>query len=215
MTTAYFRKENLIEKLVITKSFWFLIIAFFFSYPIYKSVNRELPPDLPFYGKLPEYSFLNEEGKTFGSNELKGKAYIANFAFTSSNASSHSVFKETEIIQHRLRGVLDRVGILTFSLDAKPTDLYKVARDLKAKPFVWRFVSAESSDLDNLLVNGFKIPLRTNDGYAKNLNEVAKTEKFVLVDGEGNIRGYYPIEKDSINKLMIDVGLLINRNSNK
>jgi protein SCO1/2 len=41
--------------------------------------------------------------------------------------------------------------------------------------------------------------------------DVAHSNKLVLVDQEGKIRGYYSIEKNGIDQLMIDTGLLINK----
>ena len=43
-----------------------------------------------------------------------------------------------------------------------------------------------------------------------NIYDIAHSEKIVLVDQVGSIRGYYGMSKDNINKLMIDVGLLAN-----
>lgn len=218
MTIALVRKENLIEKLVLTKSFWFVLIAFFFSYPIYKSLNRTLPPELPVYGVVKTFSLLNEEGKSFGSVDLKGKAYIANFVTFDSNENSKAILKEIEIIQHRLRGVLDRVGVISFSLnttETTPAVLFAKARELKAKPFVWRFLTGDQSVVENLVLNEFKVPVDSTSKNASTMNELLAEKKLVLVDGDARIRGYYKIDKDSINKLMIDIGLLINRNSNK
>ena len=48
---------------------------------------------------------------------------------------------------------------------------------------------------------------------SQNIFDVAHAEKYVLVDGNGFVRGYYPIDTDGINHMMIDIGLLINRNN--
>ena len=46
--------------------------------------------------------------------------------------------------------------------------------------------------------------------YSKNVYDIAHSEKFVLSDKSGNIRGYYGKDKNEINRMMIDVGLLVN-----
>jgi hypothetical protein len=43
------------------------------------------------------------------------------------------------------------------------------------------------------------------------LFDIVHTEKLVLVDEVGFVRGYYSTDKISIDQLMIDVGLMINR----
>lgn len=207
------RQSNWIERLMTKKSFWFIACGFFFIYPLAKSVNRDLPKELPILSDLPAYAFTDENGKTFGSNELKGKVYIANFVFTTCQTSCPVILNRVQMVQHRMRGVIDRAAIVTFTVDPQ-TDtseiLYKKARDLKANPVVWRFLRAPITETKKLLVDGFKVPVGDKE-IANSVMDVAHSNKLVLVDQDGKIRGYYSIEKDGINQLMIDTGLLINR----
>jgi protein SCO1/2 len=84
-----------------------------------------------------------------------------------------------------------------------------VARKWKANPFIWKFLTADIDHLKNVLVNGFKVPIG-NKEYSKSIYDIAHSEKIVLVDQIGNIRGYYKMEKNDINRMMIDLGLLAN-----
>ena len=69
------------------------------------------------------------------------------------------------------------------------------------------------------MIGGFKVPMgqdkfptvKAVDGDEVTLWDIAHTEKLALMDGEGYVRGYYSTDKDSLNKMMIDVGLLYNR----
>lgn len=210
---SHHRNSTLIEKLVSAKLFWILLVGFFFIYPLVRSFNRELPPELPIYGILPSYEFTDENGKKFGSNELKGKIYIANFMFTSCKSFCPLLLRQIQIVQHRIRGVVDRAAIVSFTVDPE-TDtssvLFEKARELKANPNVWHFVSAPMTDMKKLLIEGFKVPVG-DKVYAQNIMDVAHSNKLVLLDQEGRIRGYYSSDKNGINQLMIDTGLLINR----
>lgn len=212
----FFRDSNFIERLVSKKIFWVLAVGFFFIYPMARSFNRQLPPELPVYGILPQYEFTEENGKPFGTNELKGKIYIANFMFTSCQTACPLLLQKVQTVQHRLRGVVDRAAIVSFTVDPQTDStsvLYNKARELKANPNVWRFVTASMSEIKKLLVDGFKVPMG-DKALANNVMDVAHSNKLVLVDQEGRIRGYYSAEKDGINQLMIDTGLLINRKKN-
>jgi protein SCO1/2 len=119
------------------------------------------------------------------------------------------------MVQHRMRGVIDRAAIVSFTVDPE-TDTSKVlfekARELKANPVVWRFLSASVPDTKKLLVEGFKVPLGEKT-IANSVMDVAHSNKFVLVDKEGKIRGYYSADKKGIDQMMIDTGLLINKKS--
>jgi protein SCO1/2 len=210
---SHVRKSNFIERLVSSKLFWVIAVAFLFAYPIVKSVKRQLPRELPVISKLPDFTFTNENGKPFGSQNLKGKVYIANFVFTSCQTVCPNLLAKVQTVQHRIRGVIDRAAIVTFTVDPEndtPEVLYSKAREMKANPNVWRFLTAPLSDTKKLLIEGFKVPMG-DKVIAANIMDVAHSNKLVLVDQEGQIRGYYATEKDDLNKMMIDIGLTINR----
>ena len=210
---THIRKSTLVEKLVLNKYFWIIACTFLFVYPIAKSVNRMLPAELPIYGSVPSFRFTDENGKSFGTHELTGKVYIANFMFTSCKTACPILLGKVQTIQHRIRGVIDRAAIVSFTVDPE-VDTHKVlfdkAREMKANPVVWKFLTASTEDTKALLVDGFKVPMGKKE-IANNVMDVAHSNKVVLVDQDGKIRGYYSTDKDSINQLMIDTGLLINR----
>lgn len=215
------RQSNIIEKLVASKIFWLCFIAFVFTYPIVKSVNRTLPAQLPIIKQLPEFNLINSFGKPFGSKILKGRVYIANFIFTSCASSCLRLTKEMEKVQKRVRGLGQKVALVSFTVDPThdtPKVLYKYARGKNANPFVWTFLTGEKQEMKDLLLNGFNVPMGEKEEVAavlddKNITmlDIAHTEKFALVDHTGAIRGYYDSTKNDINQMMIDIGLLINR----
>lgn len=213
---SYVRKSNWFEKLIRSKLFWVLFLAYGFAYPIYRSLNRELPPELPVISQVPEFEMISENGQRFGSKDLKGRVYLANFVFTRCPTVCPKMLKELEQIQKRVRGTGQKVAIVTFTVDPDHDNesvLFKTARDYKANPFVWTFLTGSDKEaMFKLYRDGFKVGVEHNP---KNLIDIAHSEKIVLVDGENQVRGYYAFETNSINQLMIDVGLLINRPSTK
>lgn len=172
-----------------------------------------LPPELPVFSTVPQFELLDEMGKNFGSNNLKGKVYLANFAFTSCPVTCRELLKKMQKIQKRVKGVGSKIALVTFSVDPEvdtPKILFKTARDLKANPNIWKFVTGEREKVSNLLIKGFKVPMGEKKEN-ESLLDIAHSEKIVLVDEKGQIRGYYGSDKIAINKLMIDIGLMINR----
>jgi protein SCO1 len=212
----FIRTENTLERVVRSKLFWTLFILFGFSYPIYRSVNRVLPPELPVIAQVPEFQLISENGQRFGSKDLKGRIYLANFVFSRCPSVCPKMLAELERVQKRVRGTGQKVAIVTFTVDPdfdNETTLFKLARKHQANPYIWTFLTGTNKDeLFKLYRDGFKVGVEHNP---KNLIDIAHTEKIVLVDGENRIRGYYAFNDNSINKLMIDVGLLINRPSPK
>ncbi len=213
MEQTNMRKPNFVSKLVASKLFWVLAITFLFAYPVTKSVLRQLPNELPVYGKLPHFQFVSESGENFGTDNLRGKVYVANFMFTTCTTACPILLKKVQTVQHRMRGVLDRAAIVSFTVDPEvdtPSVLFSKAREMNANPHVWKFLNAPISDTKKLLVDGFKVPVGVKE-TANSVMDVAHSNKLVLVDQIGQIRGYYSIEGNGINMMMIDMGLLINQ----
>ncbi len=210
--TGLYRNTHWVERLVLSKLFWILAVSFLFAYPIAKSVGRRLPNELPVVTSLPRFSFFDEGGKSFGTSELQGKVYLAHFMSSDCSGQCDLALQDMKKVQHRMRGVVDRVAIVSFSI--KPVhDTTEVrfakARELQANPTVWRFVAGPERDTADLIA-AFKVP-DASGALLTSPTDVVAANQLVLVDQEGRVRGYYPIIKDGINKLMIDVGLLINR----
>lgn len=212
----FIRTENTVERVVRSKLFWVLFILFGFSYPIYRSVYRVLPPELPVIAQVPDFELISENGQRFGSKDLKDRIYLANFVFARCPSVCPKMLAELEKIQKRVRGTGKKVAIVTFTVDPEndnETVLFKLARKHQANPYIWTFLTGTNKDeLFKLYRDGFKVGVEHNP---KNLIDIAHSEKIVLVDGSNRVRGYYAFNDNSINQLMIDVGLLINRPSPK
>lgn len=216
-TVLRYETDTLIKRLVTSKLFWALFCGFFFLYPLLKSVNRELPDNLPVLYKLPEYQFTNQFNKPFGSNDLKGKAYIASFFFTACPSVCPKLMDEMQTIQHRVRGLGTNIALISYTVDPgtdTPEVLYKKASEMKANPYIWFFLTSDEQSLRDLLIAGYKVAMGDKEPIEDTfLYDIAHTEKLALVDGKGQIRGFYSSDTDGINRLMIDLGLLVNRES--
>ena len=207
------------------KSFWFISWAVLFTYPIYRTLTRELPPPLPVLYQVPEFSFTNEFNKKFGTKDLIGKYYIANFMFTSCPTTCPALMEKMDIIQNRIRGLGTKAAIVTFTVDPKtdtPETLYKYARKRKTNPYIWNFLTGTETDLRKIIIEGFKVPMGNKEAIERKVNtetvtlmDIAHSEKVVLVDDKGQIRGYYSTDKENMNHLMIDLGLLVNNSFRK
>lgn len=212
----FIRSSNFLEKLIRHWAFWTVFITMGFTYPIYRSLNRTLPPELPILAHVPAFTLTSENNRPFGSKDLRGKVYLANFVFSRCPTACPKMLTELEKVQKRMAGTKDKTSIITFTVDPEndtPEVLFKLARAHDANPYTWTFLTSGNKDeLMKLFKDGFKVGVEQN---AQNLIEIAHSEKLVLVDEMNRVRGYYSFDENSINQLMIDVGLLINRPSTK
>lgn len=221
MTTTthpeFIRKSNVVENLVRSKLFWVIFLVVGFSYPIWKSLNRTLPPPLPVIAQVPEFELISENGQRFGSKDLKDRVYLANFVFARCPSVCPKMLGDLETIQKRIRGTGKKVAIVTFTVDPDHDNekvLFDLARKHKANPYTWTFLTGSDKEaMFKLYRDGFKVGVE--NAAPQSLMEIAHSEKIVLVDQENRVRGYYSFETNDVNKLMIDVGLLINRPSTK
>ena len=208
---AFVRQEGL-AKLVLSKWFWIVFFIFSFGYPVYRSMNRTLPQPLPVYFELPSYNLTNEYNKEFGSDDLKGRIYLANFIFTRCPSKCPAMMKKMKSIQKRMRGLGKSVAIVSFTVDPlydRPEQLFKYARDLQTNPHIWNFLTGTPKEMEKLLIGGFKVPIGDSQ-YPADIVDLAHSEKIVLIDRQGRVRGYYEANPISVDQLMIDVGLLAN-----
>jgi protein SCO1 len=213
ITVKTFERDfSFVEKLVRSKLFWFSFILLSFAYPLIKSVQREIPEPAPAIFQVPSFKMINEFGKPFGSDDLKGRIYIANFMFTSCPSVCPELMKTMQVVQKRVRGLGTKVALVTFTVDPE-TDtsavLYKYSRELKSNPHVWTFLTGTVEEMKALLVGGFKVPMEKQKEVE--LYDIAHSQKLVLVDGEGGVRSYHSTDKVSLDQMMIELGILVNK----
>ena len=78
------------------------------------------------------------------------------------------------------------------------------------------------AQLEKIVIDGFKVPMGQKESVDKvvdskkiTLFDIAHSEKLVLVDDKGQIRGYYGTSRVEMDKMMIDLGLLVNNSFSK
>lgn len=219
----HIRDDSKLERLLRKPAFWIIFVLIVFSYPLVRSVYRQLPPPLPVYSEVPQFQLTTEFGQPFGSKELKNRVYVASFFHIDCPTNCASHMAKLKKIQKRLRGLGQNVAILSITVDPELDNqkrLYRYSRDLKSNPHVWKFLTGAKEDIRTLLIGGFKVPMgeRTPltgvevEGFLPDeMYTIPHSEQLVLVDADGKIRGYYNTTDNEINKMMIDIGLLVNR----
>jgi protein SCO1/2 len=105
----------------------------------------------------------------------------------------------------------DGVRLVSVSIDPEhdtPEVLAEYAGNYGASER-WRFLTGEPEVVRMLAVEGFKLGVAEVEGEADPGLALVHSDRFVLVDAEGRIRGYYdPFEPESIARLERDVAAL-------
>jgi protein SCO1 len=165
------------------------------------------------YGSVPEFQLINQDGNNFGSAELRGKIWIADFIYTTCPGPCPMISSRMSELQKPLEKT--DVHLVSFTVDpAKDTPqvLRGYAEKLQAEPGRWDFLTGPQSTIYNLSRNGFK--LAVSDGSEAQGIPVHST-RMVLVDRHGTIRGYYDAaEADTVTKLVADTTHLLREQPN-
>src|SRR5687768_9042387 len=76
------RLGKAVERVVIRPAFWVLFVLVATSWPIVRAMRAEPPPRLPVLGTVPAFELTSQEGKPFGSAQLRGRTWVGAFLFT-------------------------------------------------------------------------------------------------------------------------------------
>ena len=116
--------------------------------------------------------------------------------------------KTMERIQKRTKNLGTSFQLLTITVDPEndtPEKLAEYMRGYHVNPTRWSFLTGSEKDIERIVVKGFK------SAMSKEEAAVGHSERILLVDGDGAIRGIYDSDDpDSIAGLIRDADVLLN-----
>ncbi len=158
-------------------------------------------------GTLPTFELVNQDGQPFGSAQLAGKIWIADFIFTTCPGPCPIISTRMSELQRPLEKT--DVHLVSFTVDPEkdtPEVLRTYAEKLHARPQRWDFLTGPRDAIYALARDGFKLSVL--DGTEETGVPVHDT-RFVLVDRHGVIRGYYDaLAPDAVTKVLADANHL-------
>ena len=171
-------------------------------------VNQLSNRPLPAYGTVPKFELVNQDAQPFGSEQLAGKIWIADFIFTTCPGPCPIISTRMSELQKPLEK--SDVHLISFSVDPEkdtPEVLRVYADKLRKEPLRWDFLTGSAAAIYSLSRDGFK--LGVSDGSEEEGVPIHST-RFVLVDRRGAIRGYYDaLAPDAVTKLLADTNHLL------
>jgi cytochrome oxidase Cu insertion factor (SCO1/SenC/PrrC family) len=146
---------------------------------------------LPVMFALPDFSLTERSGQTVTLASLTGKVWVADFIFTtcpgpcpimtSKMAQLHNDFADTDI---------QFVTITVDPVHDTPAKLKEYAGQYQADPRRWWFLTGKVDQIYDLSVKGFRLAAQTQTVPSDD-HPILHSTRFVLVDRQGRIRGYY------------------------
>ncbi len=163
------------------------------------------PAELPVYNTVPSFQLIDQTGEVFDSQaRLAGRVWVANFIFTTCPGPCPRMSSRMRYLQGELSD-LPEVKLVSFTVDPErdtPEVLARYAAQYEAEPGRWFFLTGPRETLHSLSRDAFML------GDVK--GTLDHSTRFVLVDGEGRVRGYYAsYETDEMDKLLADLRRLV------
>jgi protein SCO1/2 len=160
------------------------------------------------YHTIPSFSFVDQDSQVVNNQTFEGKAYIADFFFTSCPTICPKVKKQMLRIYERFRDE-DQLLYLSHTIDPKRDTvghLKMYAQNLGVDSPKWKFVTGKKEELYEIADDYFSIAIEDPDapgGYDH-------SGRIILVDGKGHIRSFCDgTDPEKVDQFMEDIEVLL------
>ena len=166
------------------------------------------------YGAVPEFALVERSGKSTTLADLRGTVWIADFIYTTC--------KDTCPLQTAAMAKLqddwqDKAGLKLVSFTVDPEKdtieaLSRYAETYKADSSRWLFLTGAKEQLTRLVQEGFRLSTAVAPSDGNPDGVILHSPRFVLIDKEGQIRGYYDSrDGEALQRLQKDLARLLER----
>lgn len=164
-----------------------LVVLIFGIWAVPKIVDRFTKPDLATIGKVPAFSFTDQNGKTITNDEYSGKVYLVEFFFTTCPSICPIMNENMVKIQNKFLGN-PNVGMASFSIDPQhdtPEVLKEYAMEKGITKPQWHLLTGDKNKIFELANTGFNLYVGESSEAEGGFEH---SGFFALIDQEGNIR---------------------------
>ena len=167
-------------------------------------------PPPPVIAALPEFVLTERSGTLVTREELAGSPWVADFIFTRCQVYCPRLTERMKELASRLPPT---AGVKLVSITVDPDhdtpavlSAYADRHGLSHRP-EWLFLTGPRAATWNLIRHGFLLPVEESPENAD--MPILHSNRFVLVDGEGQLRGAYDaFEPDALDRLLADLAAL-------
>ena len=161
---------------------------------------------LPVLSQVPKFSLTDEEGRAFGSRQLEGAPYLAAFMFTRCPTICPELTARMRQVRDAVLAENANLQLVSISVDPEndtPAVLKAYAKKHQADHPNWAFLTGDYKTIAETSEQGFKVGLSGKADESKPDLGITHGSHLVLVDANGNIRGYFRSSDDkSVNEIV-------------
>jgi protein SCO1/2 len=157
---------------------------------------------------VPNFNLIDQDGNQITQKQLKGEIYVADFFFTRCGSICPKMSTQLTRVQEAFSKD-STVKIVSFTVDSNYDSvmvLQKYAKEYGAIRGKWRFVTGSKDSIYALAQKGYFITAMEDTAHPL---DFIHSDKLVLVDKKGWIRGYYNgTDYKEVDKLITEIKVL-------
>ncbi len=174
-------------------AWWGFLIIFAIGFPSF-FLLKETRVQLENYGQIPEFSMVDQEGRKHKNLDYVGQIVVLNFIFTRCKDVCPTLSAQMSRIQRDLQKSLqrDQLQLLSLTVDPyhdTPEVLKSYAEKFSTNAEYWHFLTGEKENLP-VIIRGFQQAYEVTNP-TEEIPSILHSEKFILIDQEGSIRGFF------------------------
>ena len=169
---------------------------------------------LQIFGAVPEFSFIERDGRRVTLAELKGKVWLVNFIYTNCPDTCPIQSAQMREIQEDFKKEKD-LRLVSITVDPErdtPKILTEYANRFSADPARWFFLTGKKETIYKFAQEGFHLGAVEIPHEKKPESGATHTHspRFVLIDRDAQIRGYYvSTDAEAMKRLRRDLKILV------
>ncbi|MEI6231899.1 MAG: SCO family protein [Planctomycetota bacterium] len=149
------------------------------------------PEDLAVLGRVSDFKFTDQDGKTVEAKDLLGDVWVATFIFTHCAGTCPVITLQLANLDKEIKD-LPNVKLISFSMDPDndtPEVLKKYIQKQEAVSPRWKFLTGPKSEMFRITRDDFKLVVKEQPDSKD--DPIIHSSKIVVVDAQGYIRARF------------------------
>jgi protein SCO1/2 len=164
------------------------------------------------YGSVPDFLLTERNGSSVSLADLRGNIWVADFIYTTCRDTCPLQTAMMAKLQEEYAGKPE-VRLVSFTVDPErdtPQVLKIYADKYRADADRWFFLTGPRNRILRLIQEGFHLSVATLPSDTDANGMIPHSPRFVLVDKQARIRGYYDSrEQEALARLKNDIDALV------
>ncbi|QQR91576.1 MAG: SCO family protein [Myxococcales bacterium] len=169
---------------------------------------------LPILANVPNFELRDELNRSFSPTQLRGKAWVTHFFFTSCPSVCPLLMTKLSNFHHKTQDIQMNYQIVSITVDPETDDPKTLSAYAKTNHYAspnWTFLTGDSSAIRQVAVSAFKQSIGTRKQINANSSQydILHGTHLVLVDKNSRIRGFFANDNEGFTQLEKALRLLL------